>query len=204
MSGLLLPTLLATVAALASGGSLTGWRRARLDWWPVLVLAFVTELVLYDPPVDQQPWALVFGPWIWVVARLAILAVCVRNARSASGWSAAWLVMALGLTLNQLVIVANGGHMPQSPVAAAMVWGEGYVQPDRYAGRLDNVVWMTSQTPLGWLGDILPEPRWLPRPNVLSVGDVLLAAGMAAWTFRLTRAELRRPPSPQLAPISSG
>jgi Family of unknown function (DUF5317) len=186
MIALLLPSVLATLAGLASGGSLSGWRRTSLAWWPLLVVAFLVELVLYDPPVNQQPWALVFGPWIWVVARLAILAVCLRNARPTRHWSAPWLIMFVGLTLNQLVIVANAGHMPQSPSAAAAVWGDAYVQADRYAGQLENVVWMSSETPLALLGDVLAEPNWLPHPNVLSIGDVLLALGMAAWTLSVT------------------
>jgi hypothetical protein len=197
MIALLLPSVLATLAGLASGGSLSGWRRTSLAWWPLLVLAFLVELVLYDPPVNQQPWALVFGPWIWVLARLAILAVCLRNGCPPRRWSAPWLIMFLGLSLNQLVIVANAGHMPQSPVAAAAVWGDAYVQPERYAGQLENVVWMTAATPLAFLGDVLAEPTWLPHPNVLSIGDVLLALGMAAWTFSITRdggAPARRAP----------
>jgi hypothetical protein len=199
MIGLLLPSALANLVALAFGGSLNGWRHARLAWWPLLVAAFLTELVLYDPPVNQQPWALTFGPWIWVLTRVVMLAVCLRNVRA----SRAWLLVALGLALNGVVIVANAGHMPQSPSAAALVWGEDYVQPETYASQLENVVWMTPETPLAWLGDVLPEPRWLPHPNVLSIGDVLLALGMAAWTFKLTRAGAGRPPASSPALESS-
>jgi Family of unknown function (DUF5317) len=36
---------------------------------------------------------------------------------------------------------------------------------------------------LPWLCDILPLPRWLPRANVLSIGDVLLALGVGGWIF---------------------
>jgi len=36
---------------------------------------------------------------------------------------------------------------------------------------------------LPWLADVLPQPAWLPRPNVVSVGDILLAGGVAAWAF---------------------
>jgi Family of unknown function (DUF5317) len=197
MIALLLPSVFATLAGLASGGSLSGWRRISLGWWPLLVAAFLIELVLYDPPVNQQAWALVFGPWIWVIARLAILAVCLRNARPGHRWSVPWLVMFLGLSLNQLVIVANAGHMPQSPSAAALVWGDAYVQPDRYASQLENVVWMSPETPLAFLGDVLAEPKWVPHPNVLSIGDVLLALGMATWTFFITwdgRGPARRAP----------
>jgi Family of unknown function (DUF5317) len=196
MIGLLFPSLLATLSGLVAGGSLAGWRRVHLAWWPLLVGAFLVELVLYDPPLNQQPWALEFGPWVWVLARLVMLAVCLRNARTPGGWSTAWLIVALGLSLNGAVIVANAGHMPQSPSAAALVWGDAYVQPERYVGQLENVVWMTPKTPLAWLGDILPEPRWFPHANVMSIGDVLLALGMAAWAFNVTRATQDALPRP--------
>jgi hypothetical protein len=77
--------------------------------------------------------------------------------------------------------------MPQSMQAAASVWGAEYVRADAYSGRLENVVWMTGDTVLPWLADIIAEPRWLPRPNVLSIGDIFLALGVAGWVFGITR-----------------
>jgi len=37
------------------------------------------------------------------------------------------------------------------------------------------------------IGLLIAEPSWLPRPNVLSIGDVLLAFGMAGWVFGVAR-----------------
>jgi hypothetical protein len=187
MIGLVLPTLVATLASLLLGGSLAGCLRTRFVWWPVLLGIFGLELVLYSPPVDRQPWALVAGPWIWVATKPVMLAVLARNAQLDPARRRAWITIMLGVGLNAVAVTANGGHMPQSMDAAAAVWGSDYVRPDTYSGRLENVMWLQPTAQLAWLCDILPEPSWLPRPNVLSIGDVALALGVAMWMFNATR-----------------
>src|SRR5437870_13720002 len=112
MLGLLAPTLIAILAARAFGGSLRGLWHTQVRGWPAIVLAFAVELVLYSPPIDVQPWALVLGPWLWLATKLVLLWVVVLNARSGTRWP--WLLAGLGLALNTLAIAANAGHMPQS------------------------------------------------------------------------------------------
>jgi hypothetical protein len=180
MLGLLAPTLLAVVIAAALGGSARRLVGSRIEWWTAALGAFAIELALYDPPINTQPWALAGGPWVWLATRMVLLAVLIRNAwpRQASV-ARPWLVAAGGLALNSLAIALNAGHMPQSHAAAVAVWGASHIDPS----RLQNVVPMGPHTALPWLGDIFPEPAWLPRPNVISVGDVLLAVGLAWWAF---------------------
>lgn len=181
MIGLLLPSAVAALVGLACGGSLARCLTARLAWWPMLLAAFAVELILYNAPINRLDWAIAVGPGIWVASKLVMLAVFARNGVVDAHGRTAWAVICVGIALNTLAIVANGGHMPQSPEAAAAVWGADYVRADTYAGRLENVSWMTPDSRLPWLGDILPLPRWLPRPNVLSIGDVLLALGVGGW-----------------------
>ena len=194
MIGLVLPTLVATLASIILGGSLSRCVQARFAGWPVLVGVFGLELVLYNPPVNQQAWALAAGPWIWVATKPIMLAVLARNAQLDAPCRLAWIAIMLGVGLNALAVGANGGHMPQSTDAAAAVWGADYVRPDTYSGRLENIVWMQPTTPLAWLCDILPEPAWLPRANVLSIGDVTLSLGVAMWMFSVTRGRGDRMP----------
>jgi hypothetical protein len=189
MIGLLLPSALAALLGVACGGSLARCWSARLAWWPLLLVAFAVELALYNPPINRLDWALGAGPSIWVVCKISMLAVLARNAAVDGRSRPAWLVIFVGIALNTLAIAANGGHMPQSPEAAAAVWGADYVRADAYSGYLDNVSWMGRDSRLPWLGDILPLPRWFPRPNVLSVGDVVLALGVGGWILTvMTRA----------------
>jgi hypothetical protein len=181
MLGLLAPSAIALVTALARGGSLRGLVvQNAIRGWPAIVLGFGVELVIYNPPLNAQPWAMQIGPSIWLATRLVFLAVLCANAwPSRGGQRWAWWLAALGLGLNTLVIAVNDGHMPQSYEAAVAVWGASHIDP----ARLQNVAPIVAETRLAWLADILAEPRWLPRPTVVSVGDILLALGVATWVF---------------------
>ena len=175
MIGLLLPVCVAAVAGLALRRHYARSGGFHFTWWELAGIAFAIELLLYNPPVDSTPFALTYGPWVWVATRFALLAAVLRNVRN----SRVFLVMALGIALNTVVIIANGGYMPQSVEAATVVWG----QPKFDATRLQNTRPMDANSPLSFLGDTLPEPTWLPRANVLSIGDLVLSVGVGAWIF---------------------
>ena len=180
MLGLLAPTLIAFAAALLLGGSPRGLLSRGIRGWPAIVAGFAVELILYNPPVNTQPWAMQVGPWIWLATRLVFVGVLVANAWPASDRSVwPWWLAGLGLGLNTLVIAVNDGHMPQSVEAAITVWGASHVDPS----RLQNVAPLAAESRLPWLADVLAEPKWLPRPTVVSVGDLLLALGVASWVF---------------------
>jgi Family of unknown function (DUF5317) len=186
---LLAPTLLALALGVALGGSPRAIFASRFRAWPAVLLAFAVELVLYNPPADRQPWVMHVGPWAWLAAQVVFFVVLITN-----GWAGnprlvwPWRLAALGVGLNTLVIAFNGGHMPQSPQAALALWGASHIDPS----RLQNVASMGADTRLPWLADVLAEPAWLPRPNILSVGDVLLASGVASWVFAATILQPRR------------
>jgi hypothetical protein len=180
MLGLLAPTFIAGVVAGFFSGSLRELLSTRVRWWPVILVAFAVELALFNPPVNGQGWAIQLGPWIWLATKLVLLAALLRNALPAAGmvrWP--WLLAAAGVALNALVIALNDGHMPQAPEAAIAVWGASHIDPM----KLQNVAPMRPETVLPWLADVLPQPAWLPRRNVVSIGDLLLAGGVAAWVF---------------------
>jgi len=194
MIGLLAPSAAAVLIAIAVRGARLGWPASTIHWWPLAVAALATELLLFNPPLDQQGWAMQAGPWIWVGSKLLLLAVVLRNARASSRTSPALLLAALGIALNALVIAANGGYMPQSTPAAISVWGEQHVTARRSEARLRNVMPMSSETRLPWLGDIVAQPAWVPRPNVISIGDIALALGIGGWVY-LTLVPARRAPA---------
>jgi hypothetical protein len=190
MVGLILPIVLATLLALALGGSLAGWAHQQVRWWPVIFVAFAIQLALFNPPLDEQPWAIVWGPWLWVATLLAIAGVLLRNSLARGAARHAWAVAALGAGLNVLVVVSNGGAMPRAAEAGAAV--------DRpvssVAGRrLSNVAPLAAETRLAWFSDVIAQPAWLPMANVVSAGDLLLTGGVAWWAFHATIAVRRRP-----------
>jgi hypothetical protein len=188
MTGLLALSLVAIAVALLRGGSLAGWSQVQVRWWPLAVASLGVQLILHNPPVDRQPWAITFGPLIWSVCLAAMLTVLVRNAFASDlrATRLAWTVAALGVGLNLLVVAANGGFMPQSYEARSITRGAS-VSTVTDDSRLRNVVPMSDATRLNALGDVIPEPAWLPKTNVISIGDVLLGGGLAVWAFATTR-----------------
>ena len=108
------------------------------------------------------------------------------------------VLIALGGGTNAAVIALNGGTLPADPDALAEA---GFpVEPDEYknSGVVDEPV-------LGWLGDVMTTPSFLPFRNVISLGDVVVLVGGAVLLHvvcasRLGRPVLRRVPRPQAAP----
>jgi uncharacterized protein DUF5317 len=194
---LLFPALLAGAAAALRSGSFAGIRRLRIEWWPLAVGALALKVVIHDPPFNRQPWALEWGPLIWVFCMVAILAMLVRNAVRPGIARIGWQLTSLGIALNLLVVVSNGGYMPQSE-AARMALKGAPLPADANVTYLYNVIPMGAGSRLGWLGDNFAEPDWVPMANVISVGDLTLSLGVAALAF-LT---LRRRPSHVGGPLA--
>jgi uncharacterized protein DUF5317 len=184
--GLLLPIVLTSVVGALWVGSTTGLQRMRVQWWPLAVGSIAVQLVLYNPPFDQQTWALIAGPWIWVASLVGLLAVCIRNGLFNAPARAAFFLAALGIALNIFVVTANGGFMPQSPEARMAARGIPLVA-EGAAPRLLNVLPGGPDTRFGLLSDIIAQPRWLPTANVVSVGDMLLSFALALWAFQMVR-----------------
>jgi hypothetical protein len=116
------------------------------------------------------------GPVLYVASTLAVLAALLRNLEQP------WFpLIALGAGLNLLAIVANGGVMPADPAALAAA---GLL--DRSGAAFSNTAAMPGAA-FAFLGDNLATPSWLPFANVLSIGDVLIGLGAAAWLVTTIR-----------------
>ena len=97
----------------------------------------------------------------------------------------------VGIAMNAMAILANGGYMP--------VWDQAY-EAAGLSGPINSQLHyvMSSSDPafllrLGLLGDIIPIPI-PPVQNVASIGDIFLTAGLAFFLFATL---LRKPPEPE-------
>jgi MFS family permease len=170
--------LLGLVLGLVAGGSISNLAAVRLRWIGILFLAvivrFGTEAAI-GAGVDvvqalRLPlFAVSFG----------LLLVGLWANRSNPGLSLAFV----GILLNTIAVLANGGYMP--------VWRPALIQ----AGFEPNTILSSFHTFLpfdrldaafllraGPLGDILPIPLPYIR-NVASIGDLFLAAGLGFFLF---------------------
>jgi hypothetical protein len=160
--------MLVVIASCLASVPLTGGRVARLAELrlraPGLALGGIALQLLI---VTVAPGGLAELHEILHVASYALL--------GAFGWAnrrvAGVPVVLAGGSLNLVAILANGGVMPADPAVADVA----AVQPR--AGEFVNSV-PVAEAHLGFLGDVLATPAWLPLHNVYSAGDVVIVLGL--------------------------
>jgi hypothetical protein len=172
----------AIVVGFVAGGSLRPFQSLQVHWWGAALLG----LALQGVPFTSEPGRS-YGPIILLASYALLLAFAFVNRRL----PALWLVIA-GLAMNLVVIGVNGG-MPVSAAALEVAGG----RADRLAGTgtLKHHL-MGPDDDLTPLGDVIGIPP--PIGAVISIGDVLLYAGVAALVVvvMLGRSgENRRPPA---------
>ncbi len=173
----LLPSIVLGVAfALLLGGKPS--RLLRFEFrhgWAVFV-ALAAQIVLFSSMREALPQVLLEPLHLATYALLFWFALA--NFRHI-----VLLPLFLGMALNAIAIVSNGGQMPVNPEAWA-------------ATGLDTSA--TSNIEVGgdrlaFLGDIFALPRDLPFTNVFSIGDLLLGIGTVLLIVIVSTAETSRP-----------
>jgi hypothetical protein len=167
----LVSILLAVTVSYARGGRLHRIADAPLRWSGLLFAGVALQaLVDLDATRGFLPGAGWTSYALLLVSQLLVLAWVVAN------WHlpGTRLVM-LGLGLNALVMAANGA-MPVDPAAIRALGIDGATVSGGKHVLLDDA------TRLPWLADIWPLP---PLRSIISVGDVVLAAGLIPLTHGL-------------------
>lgn len=163
-----IPLVLVTslLVALARGGRLANFARMPLHHIWLLFLPFLVQLVAFSPPGDIIVAGAPLAQYLYAIS-LVLAAVGLFLNRQLPG--VIWI--ALGLALNSIAILSNGGFMPVSGSAREFAG----LMP--LTGRELNVIPLTADTRLPFLTDILPLPSILPFANVFSIGDILITLG---------------------------
>lgn len=171
---------LAVAIALLRGGSLRRLAESDLRWIWLLFLGVAIQVAV-DVAAAR---ALVNGAVAYAglaTSQAAVLAWVLANRRQRG-----MALIALGLLLNAVVIGANGA-MPVDPDAVRRLGVEEVVVAP---GKHEI---MTPRTHLPWLGDVLAVS---PIRTVVSVGDIVLAAGIAVLVHQLMDRPRVRPLEP--------
>jgi hypothetical protein len=161
---LVLLVALALMTVPLAGGHLSGLLDVTLRGLPVLVGALGIQVLVISVVPDASPDLITALHLVTYVAALGFVAM---NLRLRGMW-----VVGLGGLLNFVAIAANGGVMPAK--ASAL----------RSAGRRVSSSAFENSTAvrgarLSFLGDVFAMPGSWPLANVFSIGDVLIAAGVA-------------------------
>ncbi len=174
--------LLALIVGALAGGGLPRLADMRLRWVWVLLLALVVRLgavLLRQNMIGEE---LPLG-WAWVVAYLLIFVWLWGN------WRVPGLqVASVGIGLNALAVMLNGGQMP--------IWTGAFEAAGFTSAALANdpfhfLLYTGTAADFiargGLFGDVVPIPFPVIR-DVVSIGDVLLALGIFwAIVYSMTR-----------------
>jgi len=152
------------VAGLLLRGRPAGLAALELRWAPVMVAGLLAQVVLFADPVASRVGTL--GPPLYVASTLVVFAAVARNLRIPG-----MVLVLAGAACNLVAIIANGGFMPASPTALEAL--------HRVAATGYSNSAVIAAPALPWLTDILALPGWLPWANVFSIGDALIAVGVA-------------------------
>jgi Family of unknown function (DUF5317) len=171
----LLAVAVGLISGLVAGGSLAAIGTAKLRAIPLAALWVGLTVVTRWAAVPQ-------GRWLFLLANLCALSFCVFNARRLSMW-----LLFAGFALNTVTIALNGA-MPYR--VSAIINAELATTQDDFPVTVQSRPERETDR-LKPLGDIIAIHAG-PIKDVLSIGDVLAAFGMAWVVYRLTQT---KPPS---------
>jgi len=170
---LLYAVLIGLAVGLASGGRLSALGTVHIRFWSVALAGLLLQALLFSSALAASVGEL--GPPLYVVSTAAVLMALIVNVRLPGFW-----LIALGAACNFGAIVVNGGQMPASPEAVAILSGSPVLPTTGFS----NSIVATGATQLGFLGDVFALPRPFPLANVFSLGDVLIGIGGALFVIR--------------------
>ena len=179
---LLIPLIIAIVVGILRGGSLRSLAALPIRGSGFIVTSFLIQVLLYVPPIRDAAPVVHAGGAIY----LGALALALIGALSNWHLGTAARVATLGLALNALVIAVNGGSMPVNAQAMQMVQGTTKVRDIANTGHYNNTRLASSDARLAPLSDVIPVRLPGGHGNVYSIGDALLAAGIAMLAYRGT------------------
>lgn len=151
-------------------GNLRALSQLKLKWGWVFPLLLVVQLAVFMFQNDFKFLGQVSGS-IYILVYIIGLLFLFLN-RNNPGF----LLILIGVFLNFLVMVINGGRMPVS-LDAASVLEPGYVEALKQSLYAKHQM-LTDSTKLGFLGDIIPLSKPYPRTQIISIGDVIMNIGI--------------------------
>ena len=170
----------ALVIAVLIGGDVRRLSQIKIRHLELLLAAFAVKVAVAILGTTHSPVAVSVARPLNVIGALLLLAVVWFNRRIPGA-----LLFGAGLSLNLIVIVAFGGRMPvllptdadpNSPVLALL------------RGGLDPLhVVLTQPQGLWFIGDIFAIPGLGGHSSLVSIGDLLMAAGVAWLIIRCSQ-----------------
>jgi len=166
--------LVAGVTRAKVGGRIYSPPDLRLGW--LLFIAVFPQLFSFHLPGTSEITSDQVAAGILVSSQISLLIFVWANRHLPGFWT-----LGLGLILNFLVIVSNGGLMPISPETIYRLSPDAVITISDFGTRLGStkdVLLSISNTNLWILSDCLVLPNWIPYRVAFSIGDIFIAIGV--------------------------
>ncbi|MDR4949635.1 DUF5317 domain-containing protein [Neobacillus cucumis] len=151
-------------------GNLKALAQLKLKWGWIFPLLLVVELAVFTLQ-NKIPLLGQLSGSIYIVVYILGLLFLFMNRKNPG-----FMLILIGVFLNFMVMVLNGGRMPVS-VEAASVLDPIYIKILKTSLYAKHTM-LTSSTHLGLLGDIIPITKPYPRTQIISIGDIVMNIGI--------------------------
>ena len=164
--------VLAVLIGLATGGRLRELAHIRLRHVWLVWIAFLLQFLLAFLPGDLRQTLRL--PIVGLAFILAVAWVVFMWPPLSRLLRAALVLVVLGWAMNFVVIGLNNGM----PVSAETLERVGLPTENIESGDLSKHVKLDDDTLLPWLGDVIPLPLFGPLRKAVSLGDLVMLAGL--------------------------
>jgi hypothetical protein len=170
----------ALVIAVLIGGDVRRLSQIKIQHLELLLAAFAVKVAVAILGTTHSPVAVSVARPLNVIGAILLLAVVWFNRRIPGA-----ILFGAGLSLNLIVIVAFGGRMPVllphdvDPNSAVLALLRGGLDPLHVALAHPQGLW--------FIGDVFAIPGIGGHSSLVSIGDLLMAAGVAWLIIRCSQ-----------------
>ncbi|NWQ41905.1 DUF5317 domain-containing protein [Bacillus sp. EB106-08-02-XG196] len=162
--------IISFIVGLFRKGNLRAFSQLNLKWGWVFPLLLIVQLTVFTLQNNSEFLGQLSGS-IYILVYMIGLLFLFLNRKNPG-----FILIFIGVFLNFLVMVVNGGRMPVS-VESAAVLDPGYIEALKESLYAKHTM-LTSTTHLGFLGDVIPISDPYPRTQIISIGDIIMNIGI--------------------------
>jgi hypothetical protein len=174
--------------------SQTAWQLPELQHVWIVALCFVPQLVAFYLPITRTILTTPAAAACLITSQVGLLLFCLINRRILGV-----PILATGLLLNLLAILANGGLMPLSTETAARLVPPQVLASMKVGSRVSasskDILLKPEAIVFPWLSDRFVPPNWFPSHFAFSLGDVLIGLGafmLLSWPPKIGLSSIER------------